>query len=1097
MRVVTAGRVIAISVLLTVVGTSPRIIAFLAEHLPRTAEWWPDGLSMRPLFDQLTAFWESAAAKLYLATMAGAVLFAIGAGWALAMRIYEMSRGKDGSPDDPLRMSEVLLREAELVDGRQPSAEEQRHIDEFQQERKQWARKVQDEGPLNDVSPHLYRWLNSLDRSALCLSGGGIRSASFALGVLQALATHPRRPSDNRPVESAEKSLLSKFTFLSTVSGGGYIGSWLSAWIKRKGYPTVWRGLVRPPNDACDPGVEPRPIAWLREHGNYLTPQLGLTSPDTLTTVAIFLRNLALNWLVLLPLLCIPVLIMKIMALMIFSLSSQNSLALFVVLAVLSLVVFAFSLRFVMRHRPSLYRASDDIWKKQKADQARIIKRALLPNIVAAFTFTLCMALAAATKKDGKYGDWVGYLLAIEQGKFVWQDLATRGAIIGATLYAFTWIASLPRVTRGRDFGLWTLTGAIHGTLVAVVVYFFANDFIGDWIFYSLGEWVERIGDYIGAIGKAVQQGGGDNRTLDLKHTLVLIHFGVPLLLWAQMTAEMIFVGLSSYQLHSEDDREWLGRSAALSLLVSAGWLIVMYLIFVGGDIAYKMMMPDRKETKLLVAALALTAVLAALLGRSHRTAAQSEPVVGVKPKSVRLVLSIAAIACAGLLVIIVSALLDRIILWHPITEPGQLGSDFFSLMMALAVLWVIGTNASKFINVNRFSIHSLYRNRLVRTFLGATRDPRAANPFTNFDEEDNVSMCDLWPGVGAKSHGQEAWRPFHIINIALNVTASEKRLAWQERKAAPFVVTPLYCGSAVVGFRDTCAYGNKISLGTAMAISGAAASPNQGYNSSAPIAFLMALLNVRLGWWLGNPGTAGKKTFKDEGPRTAARSLLAELVGMTREDQEYVYLSDGGHFENLGIYEMVRRRCKLIVVSDAGCDPGYVFEDLGNAVRKIVIDLGVPIRFRGLSDLKPRRADGRDIGPGHSYHAIGEIDYPAADGGGDKGFILYLKPGYHGSEITAAVRSYAMANRQFPHDDTINQWFGESQIESYRALGFEIMDNLLSSAQEGLKGKADITLADVIDALQSPSLHPPSSASGSPALGAAALPSPLAAGPA
>jgi hypothetical protein len=90
-----------------------------------------------------------------------------------------------------------------------------------------------------------------------------------------------------------------------------------------------------------------------------------------------------------------------------------------------------------------------------------------------------------------------------------------------------------------------------------------------------------------------------------------------------------------------------------------------------------------------------------------------------------------------------------------------------------------------------------------------------------------------------------------------------------------------------------------------------------------------------------------------------------------------------------------------------------------------------VPIRFHGLADLRPRRVDGRDIGPGHPYHAIGEIDYPAADGGGDKGLILYLKPGYHGSEITAAVRSYAMANRQFPHDDTINQWFGESQIES------------------------------------------------------------------
>jgi hypothetical protein len=98
--------------------------------------------------------------------------------------------------------------------------------------------------------------------------------------------------------------------------------------------------------------------------------------------------------------------------------------------------------------------------------------------------------------------------------------------------------------------------------------------------------------------------------------------------------------------------------------------------------------------------------------------------------------ISIAAIVCAGLLVVIVSAPLDLAILRHAITEHGHpLVSDMVALAKALAGLFVIGANASKFINVNRFSIHALYRNRLVRTFLEATRDPRAANPFTNFDE--------------------------------------------------------------------------------------------------------------------------------------------------------------------------------------------------------------------------------------------------------------------------------------------------------------------------------------------------------------------------
>ena len=1077
MRMVSAGRIMVCAALLIAIGTSPRIVTFLAEHLSRSGEWWPERLSPRPLLDQLAATWQIISAWLYLATIAGSALFVIGAGWALAVRMDKMPWVKSSEPENPIYMSQVLLDEARFIGNHRPDEAELPYITDFQQKAEARAKELKDSGPLNEVSPHLYRWLGSLNRSALCLSGGGIRSASFALGVLQALATHPRRASDNAPVESAENSFLSKFNYLSTVSGGGYIGSWLSAWIMRAGYPAVWAGLVRPPNDQCDPGAEPRAIAWLREHGNYLTPQLGLTSPDTLTSVAIFLRNLVLNWLVLLPLLCVPVLAMKIMALLIFAVGLQNSLGLFLVLAATGLILFTFSLRFTMRHRPSLYRSDRSIWEKQRADQARVIKRSLLPNIAAAFTFTLCMSLAAATKVNGQYSGWVAELFMLEGGRFLFKDLAGIGAVVGALIYALTWIASLMRVKQGRDFFLWTFTGAIHGLLVAAVVYFFANDLIGDWIFYSLGEWIHRVYEYLAATSAAAQETVNRPGGLDLKHTLVLILFGVPLLLWAQMAAEMIFVGLSSYQPHSEDDREWLGRTAAFSLLVSAGWLIVMYLIFVGGDIAYKMM-TERKEANLLFASLVIAALLAALLGRSHKTAAQTEPLMGAKPKSVHLVLSIAAIVCAGLLVIIASSLLDLLILRHAITARDHLlGWDILWLFLTLAGIWVLGTNASKYINVNRFSIHSLYRNRLVRTFLGATRDPRKANPFTNFDEKDNVPMHHLWKVNKAPQNGDElqawrngkppAWRPFHIVNIALNVTASEKRLAWQERKAAPFVVTPLHSGSSVVGFRDSSTYGNEISLGTAMAISGAAASPNQGYNSSAPIAFLMALLNVRLGWWLGNPGPAGNDSFRHEGPRTAARSLLAELVGMTREDQRYVYLSDGGHFENLGIYEMVRRRCRLIVVSDAGCDPEYKFEDLGNAVRKVAIDLGVPIRFRRLFNLRPRPADGREIGPGHPYHAIGEIDYPAADGGVAKGVILYIKPGYHGSEITAAIRSYAMTNRDFPHDDTINQWFGESQIESYRALGFEIMDGILSSAMDELKGKADISLSDVIDALR------------------------------
>jgi hypothetical protein len=186
-------------------------------------------------------------------------------------------------------------------------------------------------------------------------------------------------------------------------------------------------------------------------------------------------------------------------------------------------------------------------------------------------------------------------------------------------------------------------------------------------------------------------------------------------------------------------------------------------------------------------------------------------------------------------------------------------------------------------------------------------------------------------------------------------------------------------------------------------------------------------------------------KTFSMEGPGFAIRPLLYETFGLTTDAKPYVYLSDGGHFENLGLYEMVRRRCRFILVVDAGCDKDFAFEDLGNAVRKVSLDLGIAIAVEGIDKLRRRSDDGKDVGPGQPYTALGTIDYPAADGAGKKGVIIYLKPAYHGIE-SASIRSYAMANKDFPHQSTANQWFSESQFESYRKLGFEVT---LGAAQE------------------------------------------------
>jgi hypothetical protein len=198
-------------------------------------------------------------------------------------------------------------------------------------------------------------------------------------------------------------------------------------------------------------------------------------------------------------------------------------------------------------------------------------------------------------------------------------------------------------------------------------------------------------------------------------------------------------------------------------------------------------------------------------------------------------------------------------------------------------------------------------------------------------------------------------------------------------------------------------------------------------------------MFNVRLGWWLGNPGAAGKKTYTKDNPNSTVALLAREMLGETNDTYSWVYLSDGGHFENLGLYEMVLRRCRYIVISDGGCDPKFTFEDLGNAIRKIRIDLGVPIEFNEM----PMRT--RDEDSPWNYVAVGSIRYDAVDGQRAKiGKLVYLKPGYYRDEsLPKDVMNYAKEFRDFPHETTADQWFSESQFESYRTLGRHVIDHV------------------------------------------------------
>jgi hypothetical protein len=409
-----------------------------------------------------------------------------------------------------------------------------------------------------------------------------------------------------------------------------------------------------------------------------------------------------------------------------------------------------------------------------------------------------------------------------------------------------------------------------------------------------------------------------------------------------------------------------------------------------------------------------------------------------------------------------------------------------------IIVFTLIGFVASRYINVNIFSMHGMYRDRLIRAYLGASRgNARKPNPFTGFDGKDNIPMRCLWPQPTDPSMVQNAtaeFRPlFQVINTALNLVHG-RNLAWQERKAESFTITPLHCGSWALGRGDSkidvngyrrtdtghpaepsCSdrYGGPsgISLGTALTISGAAVSPNWGYHSSPTVTFLLALFNIRLGWWLGNPC---KDTYSDWCPRSLVSPIIAEALGLTDDQSKYIFLSDGGHFENMGLYEMVLRRCNIIVLCDAEQDGQYTYEGLGNAVRKIRIDLGIPIEFERQQLFRARSED--DSHPVANRCAIGRIRYNFVDGNVPDGVLVYVKPVCYGNEPRDVV-AYSRGHHDFPHETTANQFFTESQFESYRALGLHTIGEIVGGSwlgqRTGSTEKDETSLEDMIDRIQ------------------------------
>jgi len=947
------------------------------------------------------------------------------------------------------------------------------------------------------------------ERVGLAFSGGGIRSATFNLGILQGLARY---------------NLLQRIDYISTVSGGGYIGSWLISWIRRSGLKEVVTKLASsppsppvkrvPPPTLMPPAVAPpggtyteaEPINFLRDYSNYLTPRLGAFSADVWAAVASYFRNLLLNLSILVLSLSAVLLLPRFWEALFLAIATgslgplaEHYLCLILAIVALMLIAIVWASWNIASHSFSA------LLENSLTEQKWVLLSVVAPLFVAAPLGSIALWLDAEKLQCITWGYWVLY------GSLAFGLLRVVG-LIGSEVWLY--LRGLrPDAGWWQEFkdGCWLAGFAfVAGPLGGVLFGWIVKKF---WEWAPLHNASEMSSEQVAGVAKVACWG-----TPLLIGALLLtgvLHIGLMSLSfsnqkrewWARMTGWLIICCLAGTGLF------WLGiyapirimlLSVALKSALSGGWLLSTIGGLFAGKSGSTSGTGDSKSKLELVAKIApyvfVVGLLAALSLGIHKVIPVCKPSssAGAAPGAQSAKVSGEMQLVAHDTAEKSGATLTELKLSYsakPADNKEQISKDFWNdvghprgewsqpwwavFFFASLLLFIVALAFSARVDINEFSMHLLYRNRLVRCYLGASNKDRNAQRFSGFDPNDDELLAKF--SVFADPYGKIQYAgPYPILNCTLSLTHGE-RLAWQERKGESFVFTPRYCGyefqeqyaieggrvadkrkdqKKANGFQPTKEYAypdGGVYLGTALATSGAAVNPNMGFHTSAPLAFLMTVFNVRLGWWLGNPQHPG--TWQRSTPLFGLFYLLMELFASTNDRSRYVNLSDGFHFENLGLYELVRRRCTYIVVGDAGADPQHSFDDLGNAIRKCRTDFGVEIEI----DLgRLRLPQNGKYSRAHS--AVGTIHYELLDPTLRPGKLVYFKPTLTGDD-PVDVQNYKTLHPDFPHQSTANQWFDESQFESYRELGRVSAESTLEKlgSPEMLAG---MTVSDIFNRL-------------------------------
>jgi patatin-like phospholipase len=371
-------------------------------------------------------------------------------------------------------------------------------------------------------------------------------------------------------------------------------------------------------------------------------------------------------------------------------------------------------------------------------------------------------------------------------------------------------------------------------------------------------------------------------------------------------------------------------------------------------------------------------------------------------------------------------------------------GSPYKWLGFILAAAGLFGW----LLNINDSTVASMYRDRLMEAFL--PNDAAIDNNMWKPAKDANVALLETM----CRDESGNIRKPYHLINTNIILVGSDKQM-YKNRGGDSFLLSPLYCGSDATGFIETESFikdkssdNAGMTLATAMATSGAAVNPHTGAGGSGPtrdlfVSVMMTVFNLRLGFWATNPSIGAPRSCPNY-----IRPGLCSLLGCYGHDEgnKFIELSDGGHFENLGLYELIRRRVDTIVVSDGTADKEFSFGDLANAIERVRADFGVNIRFKPeeekLGELLPGSFPDSCFSEKFSLakegYACGTIQYPAFGPGTaeKKGKIIFIKSTLL-PNLPADLYGYKARQPDFPDQSTGDQFFDENQFEAYRELGY------------------------------------------------------------